>query len=229
MLFTMQNFYDKKEVKKYCVKADNPNYDLHHFETPFRSLVVAPSGSGKSNFITNLISLFCKGKGTYDSIFIFCKSIDEPLYQFLGDKSKGLIEVHENLVKLPALNDLKPNEQTLIIFDDMVNDLKKHPIKSEYFIRGRKRGCSLMFLSQSYYGTPKIIRQNVNYCVILKLGGSRDINSIMRECSIGIDKQELLFMYKEATKNKFDVMIINLEKSGNERYRKNFLQYFEIE
>ena len=36
-------------------------------------------------------------------------------------------------------------------------------------------------------------------------------------------------MYKEATKIKFDVMIINLEKSGNERYRKNFLQYFEIE
>jgi ABC-type lipoprotein export system ATPase subunit len=85
----MQNFYEKKEVKKYCVKADNPNYDMHHFDTPFRSLVVAPSGSGKSNFITNLISLFCKGKeGTFDNIYIFCKSRDEPLYQFLGDKSK---------------------------------------------------------------------------------------------------------------------------------------------
>jgi len=36
-------------------------------------------------------------------------------------------------------------------------------------------------------------------------------------------------MYKEATKNKFDVMIINLEKSGNERYRKNFLDYFIVE
>jgi len=85
---------------------------------------VAPSGSGKSNFITNLISRFCKGKeGTFDNIYIFCKSRDEPLYQFLGDKSKGLIEVHENLDKLPALNDLKPSEQTLIIFDDMVNNL----------------------------------------------------------------------------------------------------------
>ena len=65
MLFTMQNFYDKKEVKKYCVKADNPSYDLHHFETPFRCLVVAPSGSGKRNFITNLISVFCKGNKRY--------------------------------------------------------------------------------------------------------------------------------------------------------------------
>jgi hypothetical protein len=226
----MQNFYEKKEVKKYVVKTENPNYDMHHFDTPFRSLVVAPSGSGKSNFITNLISLFCKGKeGTFDNIYIFCKSRDEPLYQFLGDKSNGLIEVHETLEKLPALNELKPSEQTLIIFDDMVTDLKKHPLISEYFIRGRKRGCSLMFLSQSYYGTPKIIRQNVNYCVILKLGGSRDINSIMRECSVGINKDDLLSMYKEATRDKFDCLIINLDKNGNERYRKNFLEYFEVE
>ena len=85
-----------------------------------------------------------------------------------------------------------------------------------------------MFLSQSFYNTPKIIRQNVNYVVILKLGGTRDINSLLREVSIGLTKDELSHMYKEATKNKFDVMIINLEKSGNERYRKNFLDYFEI-
>ena len=133
----MKNFENDKNVKKYVVKTGNPNYDLHHFDTPFRSLVVAPSGSGKSNFITNLISLFCKGKGTYDSIYIFCKSRDEPLYQFLGDKSKGLIEIHESLEKLSALNDLKPSEQTLIIFDDFITDIKKFPIISEYFIRGR--------------------------------------------------------------------------------------------
>ena len=65
--------------------------------------------------------------------------------------------------------------------------------------------------------------------VILKLGGTRDINSLLREVSIGLTKEQLLEMYKEATKTKFVVMIINLEKSGNERYRKNFLQYFEIE
>ena len=102
--------------------------------------------------------------------------------------------------KLPALNELKPSQQTLVIFDDMVNDLKKHPIISEYFIRGRKRGCSLMFLSQSYYNTPKIIRQNINYCAILKLGGTRDVNAILRESSIGLTKDELLYMYQQATK-----------------------------
>jgi hypothetical protein len=64
---------------------------------PFRGLVIAPSGSGKGIYLTNLITLFCKGTGTFDHIYIFCKSRDEPLYKYLADKSKGLIEVHENL------------------------------------------------------------------------------------------------------------------------------------
>ena len=82
-----------------------------------------------------------------------------------------------------------------------------------------------MFLSQSFYNTPKIIRQNVNYVVILKLGGTRDINSLLREVSIGLTKEQLLEMHNVSTKNKIDV-IINLEKSGNERYRKKLSTIF---
>ena len=86
-----------------------------------------------------------------------------------------------------------------------------------------------MFLSQSYYGTSKLIRQNINYLVVLKLGGTRDVNSILRECSVGLTKNELLYMYNEATKEKFSVFIINCEKTDNEKYRKNFTDYFEVE
>ena len=111
-----------------------------------------------------------------------------------------MIDVYENLDKLPPINELNTCKQTLIIFDDFISDLKKHPIISEYFIRGRKKSASIMFLSQSYYSTPKIIRQNINYCIILKLGGSRDVNAILRECSIGISKEQLLYMYNKATK-----------------------------
>jgi len=147
----MENFYDKKDVKKYVSKTDNPNYNLHHFDVPFRALCVAPSGSGKSNFICNLISLFCKGRGIYDEIHIFCKSKDEALYRFLCDKSRGLIEVHEILLKLKPINEYKQHEQTLLTFDDMINDLKSFPVIFEIYTRGRKRGISTMFLSQSFY------------------------------------------------------------------------------
>ena len=83
-----------------------------------------------------------------------------------------------------------------------------------------------IYLSQSYYGTPKIIRQNINYLVVLKLGGTRDINSILRECSVDLTKNQLLNMYQDATREKFNVLIINLDKSGNERYRRYFTDYY---
>jgi hypothetical protein len=57
-----------------------------------------------------------------------------------------------------------------IIFYDSMSDLKKDSIISEYYVRGRKRRVSIFFLLQSFYNTPKIIRQNMNYCIILKLG-----------------------------------------------------------
>jgi hypothetical protein len=60
-------------------------------------VIIAPSGSDKSNFIKKSITLFSKGTGTFDNIYIFCKSRDEPLYRYLADKYKGLIEVYEDL------------------------------------------------------------------------------------------------------------------------------------
>ena len=129
---------------------------------------------------------------------------------------------------MKPINEYKPHEQTLLIFDDMINDLS-FPVISEIYTRGRKRGISTIFLSQSFYSTPKILRQNINYCIILKLGGTRDVNAILREISIGLTKDELMYMYDTATRKKFDVLIINLDKSGNERYRHNFLDYFQME
>jgi hypothetical protein len=62
--------------------------------------------------------------------------------------------------------------------------------------------------------------------VILKLGETRDINSILRECSVDLTKDQLLKKYQDATREKFNVFIINLDKSGNERYRRNFTHYY---
>ena len=59
----MDNFYKKSEVVRFLdKKTPNPNKDLHGFDIPFRLCCVAPSGSGKSNWVVNLISLFLKVK-----------------------------------------------------------------------------------------------------------------------------------------------------------------------
>lgn len=51
------NFYNVIP-KKYLEEVDNPNEHLHDIKIPFRMCIVAPSGSGKTNFLLNLIRVF---------------------------------------------------------------------------------------------------------------------------------------------------------------------------
>lgn len=219
----MINFYTTKEVKKYINKTANPNYHLHELDIPFRMLVVAPSGSGKSNFVCNLLKLMCNGSGTYDEIILFCKSRYEPLYEYLNDASKGKIVVTEDLTKLPPLTEMNAKTQKLYIFDDLVLD--KNPQISELYIRGRKLGVSLIFLTQSFYQTPKIIRQNARYFVILKIAGSRDLQMLLRDIAVDKTRDELMSIYNFATAEKFSVLLIDIESNDRKKYRRNFLEF----
>ena len=225
----MENVYKRKEIKKYLQKADNPNINLHQLDKlPFRMVVVAPSGSGKTNFIFNLLEKFSKGKGTFNSITIICRAKDEPIYELLEEKSKKKIKILEGIENIPDINKFQKEEQHIVIFDDLVLEKDQKKI-SEFYIRGRKKGISICYLSQSFYKIPKTIRQNCNYFVILKLGGKRDLNLILSEFELGVNKNELIEIYEDATKEKFNILLIDVEAPLNQKFRKNFLEFYELE
>ena len=74
------NFYETMPQQFLDAKLPNPNFHLHNFNIPFRLCCVAPSGSGKSLWCTNLISLFSKGSGTFSYVYLICKDATETLY-----------------------------------------------------------------------------------------------------------------------------------------------------
>ena len=49
------------------------------------------------------------------------------------------------------------DNQKLIIFDDYVCEKNQRQIV-DYFIQGRHKNCSVIYLSQSFYKTPRDIR-----------------------------------------------------------------------
>ena len=145
-----KNYYKEKGVQKYLSNVDNPNLKLHGLDKlPFRLVCCAPSGRGKTNMVLNLIEKFSKGKGTFNSITIITRNKSEPLYEFLEDKSNKKVKIEEGLEKLPAMDSFDKDLQHLVIFDDMVLE-KQQGIMSEMYIRGRKRGISVCYLSQSF-------------------------------------------------------------------------------
>lgn len=222
------NFYEVIP-KKFIDETSNPNYNIHNIDLPFRMVVVAPSGSGKTNFILNLIKVFSEKEGTFADIHIITANKDEPLYNYLTEQSDQ-IKISEGVQTTPKLDTYDKEYNHLVIWDDLV--LSKHLDKvEEFYMRARKKNVSVVFLSQSYYDIPKFIRKNSSYLVILNLGGSkREQTAILNEWSTDLDKDELKAIYNDAVSTHMRPLIIKGGKvERNKKYRKGFLDYYNLD
>lgn len=220
------NMYERIP-KEFLDKVENPNYNLHHIRLAFRMCVVAPSGSGKTNFLVNLLHLFSSGeKGTFQSIHIITKNADEPLYRWLQSKSDQIV-IKEGLNNNPPLDKFDKDFNHLIVWDDLVLS-KDLSMVENYYIRARKFNVSCIFISQSYFRIPKMIRNNCNYMVLLKLSGQREVNIILSEFGLGVSKEELVKIYQYATREKMSPLIIDMEEEPSKRFRKGFLEIIDV-
>jgi len=227
----IRNVYEiiKKDAPQLLHKADNPNKHLHGFDLPFRMVIVAPSGSGKSNLLVNMIMLFCEGKGTFSKINIVTRDKSEPLYDWIASKSASIV-ISEGLSSLPKLDAKTYDKDTnsLLVIDDLVLSRDLSAI-SEVYIRGRKLGISVVFISQSYFKIPTVIRQNCSYLVLLRLSGVRDARLILSELSLGVTKEQLMGLYEYATDTKFSPLIVDLAAPKQSRFRKGFSEIIPVE
>ena len=90
--------------------------------------------------------------------------------------SKAFIEYSNDMGNFyKNIEEYNPNKKRKIsiFFDDMIadmlNDKKVNPIVTELFIRGRKLKISLVFITQSYFVSPKNIRLNSLHYFIMKI------------------------------------------------------------
>ena len=220
------NMYERIP-KEFLDKSFNPNFHLHMLKLPFRMCIVSPSGSGKTNFLINLLRLFsCGEDGTFSTINIITRNKDEPLYKWITTKCDQ-IQITEGLHTTPPLDKFDKDKNHLVVWDDLVL-AKDLSMVENYYIRARKMSTSCIFISQSYFKIPKIIRNNCSYMILLKLSGDREVKLILSEFGLGVTKEELLELYKYATAEKFSPLIIDMEESSDKRFRKGFTDVLGI-
>jgi hypothetical protein len=203
----MENYYAKL-ASKYKAKSHNPNYKKTHFiEIPARIVLVGQSGSGKTNAALNILKAF---NGTFDRVVLVCKSVSgDPLYEMLHDKLGDAMEIHED-GEVPSLDEFDGDGQTLFIADDLVGDKAATKTMIEHFKRGRKKGITYMYLSQSWFKIDKFIRQNTSHVVIKKVSSVKDLKLILSEFPLNCDIDDLKQMYDYATSRFEDVLFIDL-------------------
>ena len=200
---------DKKKIKKY------PKNE--HFKLPFRQTISAASGQGKTITALNVIYLLNK---CFTKIVI-CTKNNELLYDDLKDKLDN-VEIFEN-GNIPSMSDYDDEFSKLIIFDDLVLEPKKtQSLISEYYIRARKRGWSLIYISQSYFSIPRVIRINSQYSILCRNLTDRDIKTLIRDVPTNIPANEFVQIYKSITKEPLSSMMIDIE---NRKIYKNLTEF----
>jgi hypothetical protein len=220
------NFYELESVKKFMPEIINPYYDMHHIKVPFRSVCIGSSGAGKTTLLLNLISVM---SSTFSKMYIYTKE-EEPLYNYLQSViSEKLLSIHYGIDSYYEFDEKKYiGEQNLVVFDDMVNEsVKKQKCISELYIRGRKMNVSTIYLSQSYFRIPKIIRSQCNYIFIIKISGVKDLRLILSEYALTSTVETMQNMYKHCCNDEQiqNFMLIDLQAKQDKTFRKNFIEF----
>ena len=194
-----------------------PNYDSFNEKThnykqlydympddTFRMLICGNSGSGKTNLLYHLLM---KPLVFFDMIHLYAKNLEQEKYQNMiksfSDISRSigydaLICSNDEIVPVIMENE----SQKIVIFDDFVCDKNQKPL-IDYFIRGRHKNCSVIYLSQSFYGTPKNIRLNCSHFCIYDFPSSNERNLISRE--LGVNKED----YIKATQKPYSFLYVD--------------------
>jgi ABC-type dipeptide/oligopeptide/nickel transport system ATPase component len=223
------NFYEAKGMAKHLSKTVNPHFKSHGIKVPFRMLIVGSSGSGKTNTLLNLIY---RMPDTFQKIIVITADKNEPLYNYLSEKSggekAGVTIQNFDEKGLPDLSEFSRDSNTLLVLDDLVNRSPKEqaPI-SEFYLRARKKGVSLVYISQSFYAVPKMIRNNLTHILLKQVSSSRNLAMISKECSIGVKKNVLTTMYKDAVADG-SFLLFDLDNPARP-FRKGLDEYYELD
>ena len=203
---------------------------------PFRMLIIGPSGSGKTNTLLHLINNF----HPIDKIYLYTKDTDEKKYQYLINKRdqagiKNLNDPHAFIEYSSDMNDVldyinnynkNRDKKVLIIFYDMIADITRNEkfkaIVKELFIRCRKLNISIVFITQSYFRTPKDARLNSAYFILMKIGNKNELKSIAEENSGHLDFKDFLEIYNYCTKEPYSFMLVDTRPSARVTFKKNF-------
>ena len=224
------------KTKNYHIKQSR--YEIVP-KLPFKSLIYAPSGSGKTVLITNLIENVYRD--CFERIYVFSPSINiddawkstkrylnesitlgdnEPsLYQDNFDESV-VDEIMSTQKKI--IDHIKKNKESnrlfsiLLILDDIAEDPSQRNSRAlkSLFVKGRHSHISILLSSQKASLLNPVARVNADSIYCFKLRNYQDLQLLIDEFSALVnDKREMLEIYKKAVEDQpYSFLYINMQR-----------------
>ena len=226
------------KIKDYHCKQSE--YELVP-KLPMRSMIVAPSGGGKTVLLQNMILNIYKG--CFDRIYIFSPSVEiddswtsvktyikneikphekEKIYfdSYEPDELSKIIEKQHKVINYLKTQNYKKMFQILIIIDDWADDpqfTRQSKLLHQLYIRGRHQFISTITSTQVYKAISPLVRKNMTHLFIYRLRNYADLQAIIEEMSAIYTPKMLLKMYEIATNERYSFLYINLMENEKEK------------
>jgi hypothetical protein len=214
-----------------------------------RCLLVAPAGSGKTNFLTNMLLSDQMYLGVWkpENIYIFSGSIEadlkmQKIIEMLGipednifenytEEALGAIfELCRESFKEANENDEKP-EQWLIVLDDVSFGgqllQKRSGFLSKVFCNCRKYGCSIIVTAQKLSQIPQVCRNNANG-IAMWSSPNRELDHLCENFDYTDSPKTFKKMFRDATSDKHSFLTVDLTNEKDKRYSKSFQKYYNV-
>ena len=171
--------YDRK-TKENSKKLNNI------FDEDFRLLIAGESGCGKTNTLMHILR---QPLVYHDKIYMYSPNLHQEKIQdfadIMGSISKNVgypvLELH-GPDEIKNTNEYFSDNRKIVVFDDVINAPEKIQNKiANHWTDGRHHGISPIYLSQSYYDTPKKLRLNCSNMILYPPSTKNHSNLIAKE------------------------------------------------
>jgi hypothetical protein len=192
-------------------------------KTSFNCLVSGPTGSGKTTFVKNLLSI---GDQIFTQkpkhVFLFYKAMQD---MYLEMEKDGLIDemidVQNGMPNLDEIHEMvapfKNDGGSMIIFDDSMTSVNSD-FELLFCNLSHHDQCSIIFMTQNLFFKDKSFRTmslNSHYIVLMKNDRDKQQISILSKQISPNNSKYILEAYKDATVKPYDYLLLDFSPETN--------------
>lgn len=232
--FTITKIVSVDQDLDQCPAAEKNILPRH----PFRMYIVGASGSGKSNYVLNLLTKKSMYKDYFDSILVVSPTAVhlDPNYRVLDLPEENFFdpdtEVLERLMEIQEENienvGKLESPKILLVLDDIISykSFCNSPILLKFAVMSRHWNISLMVLSQAYHRIPKSIRMQMTSIVFFK-GSNKELEVLSEDFGApGMSRGQFIEGICYATHKRYNFFFVDLHLPIDQgRYRKNLNEH----
>jgi len=204
--------------------ATNMNPAIQSLSRSFCMLICGKSGSGKTNFLTNLLKTGVvngqrKGlKKQFENIIVCSPSIASlktNIFKNLDD-SKMFTEFNEEFIDYLiefCHEEKEDGNNTLVILDDVGSELRRKAIVEKKFLQliynKRHLGLSIICTVQKYNNSPVGARSNMTHLVLFRPTNMKELQTVHEEV-IPIEKNKLNDFIDFVFDKKYNFLMVDM-------------------